>query len=97
MARIYNNLGVCFNRPKFLGGDFEEASRYFTLAYEYDPDLKKARVNLASVYINQGGKENFKKAYDISTELWSEKEGDKVLILPVLLCIGSPDDELCPL
>ena len=84
MARVYNNLGVCFNVASFMGGDYDEALKYFTLASEFNPQLKQALANTANVYINKGGTANIKKAYDIITDLW-EKETNKSFLLPTLL------------
>ena len=84
LARVYNNLGVCFNVPNFLEGDYEEALKYFTLALEYNPQLKQALANTASVYMNKGGTANIKKAYDIIIDLW-KNETNKSFLLPTLL------------
>lgn len=74
LARTYNNLGVCFNRLEIEGGDFKRAEEFFKKALEIKPDFQKARINLASVYLNKGGKENFKQAYDIMTQLWDSSD-----------------------
>lgn len=74
LARTYNNLGVCFNRVKDEGGDFSKAIDYFRLALKTKPTFKKAMVNLASVYLNKGDKNNIKKAYDIALQLWHDSD-----------------------
>lgn len=74
VARAYNNLGVCYNRGEKEGGDYNKAEKYIKLAIEKNPSLNRARANLASVYINKGGKGNYKEAFEITRELWDEKK-----------------------
>lgn len=74
LARTYNNLGVYFNRLRWEGGDFDKAEEYFSLALKANFDFKKAKANLASVFLNRGGKDNFKKAYDIALPLWVDSD-----------------------
>ena len=74
LARIYNNLGVCFNRLKCEGGDFEKAEQYFDQALKVNPAFLKALANKAAVSLNKGGKENFKKSYDIMLPLWNNSD-----------------------
>ena len=72
LARTYNNLGVCFNNPDIDRGDYGEAEKYFQLALNIKPDFIKAKINLASVYLNRGGVQNLQKAYDLSMSLWQD-------------------------
>ncbi len=83
-ARIYNNLGVCFNRSVSEGGDLSKAEEYFDLALRDKPDLYKAQVNKASVYLNRGGDDNFRKAYDIARSLWDGMDKKDALIFQTL-------------
>ena len=85
LARVYNNLGVCFNRPASVGGDFNKAEEYFLKSQEAKPDFKKAKANLASVYLNKGGVDNYKKAYDIAQPLWEESDKKDPLFLQILI------------
>lgn len=85
LARVYNNLGVCYNRPKEEGGNFEKAEEFFARATEVDPDFLKAKVNVATVYLNKGGKENYKKAYDIAVKLWDKSDKKEPMFLEVLI------------
>jgi len=85
LARTYNNLGVCFNRLKGEGGDLDKAEEYFGLALQAKPNFKKGRANLASIYLNKGGKGNFKKAYDIALSLWDDSNKKEPLFLQVLI------------
>lgn len=85
LVRIYNNLGVCFNKLKNEGGDFDKAKEYFESALEINPNFNKARTSLASVYLNIGGKENFKKAYEIAYKLWEESDKKDPLLFPVFI------------
>lgn len=74
LARIYNNLGVCYNRLEIDNGDFDEAERYFHLAVDIKPDFIKAKINLASVYLNKGSEKYFEKAYNIAEQLWNQSD-----------------------
>lgn len=85
LARIYNNLGVCFNRPKGEGGNYDKAEDYFGLALDAKPNFKKAKANLASVYLNRGGKDNSEKAYQIALPLWDESDKKEPLFFRVLI------------
>jgi len=71
LIRTYNNLGVCYNRFKTDGGDFDEAEKYFKLAIERDPIFIKAKINLVSVYLNKG---DFKRAYGLVDSLWNNSD-----------------------
>lgn len=81
LARIYNNLGVCFNRVISGNDNFAKAEEYFELALKVKPDFKKAKANLASVFLNKGGKDNFKKAYDIALPLWENSDKKEPMFL----------------
>lgn len=85
LARIYNNLGVCFNRFGWEGGDFDKAEEYFGLALKAKPDFNKSKANLASVFLNRGGKDNFKKAYDIAIPLWEDSDKKESLFFQILI------------
>lgn len=85
LARIYNNLGVCFNRAKAEGGDFDKAEDYFLKSQKAKPDFNPARSNLAAVYLNQGGKDNYAKAYDVALPLWEGSDKTDPLVLQILL------------
>jgi len=78
LARIYNNLGVCFNIPESMGCNFVKAIEYFELAFEANPELLKAKVNLATAYLNKSGTENYKKAYDIAVPLWEKSDKENL-------------------
>ncbi|MFH1776104.1 MAG: helix-turn-helix domain-containing protein [Candidatus Omnitrophota bacterium] len=75
LARIYNDLGVCYNRFERDGGDFDEAVRYFQIALEIKPDFIKAKINLSSLHLNKGSEKDFEEAYNIAEQLW--KRSDK--------------------
>ncbi|MFH1856604.1 MAG: helix-turn-helix domain-containing protein [Candidatus Omnitrophota bacterium] len=85
LVRVYNNLGVCYNRFESDGGDFDEAEKYFQLAIERDPVFIRARINLASVYLNRGGQQNFQKAYNLSSVLWNESDKNDPIIFSVFI------------
>jgi tetratricopeptide (TPR) repeat protein len=85
LARVYNNLGVCFNRPKAQGGDFDKAEECFINSLKAKSDFNKAKANLASVYLNMGGQDNYKKAYDIAKPLWEESDKKDPLFLQILI------------
>jgi len=85
LARTYNNLGVCFNRLKGEGGDFDKAEKYFDLAMKAKPNFKIATANLATVYLNKGGKDNFKKAHDIAIPLWVDSDKKDSLFFKILI------------
>jgi tetratricopeptide (TPR) repeat protein len=85
LARVYNNLGVCFNRLKTQGGDFEKAEEYFKSSLKAKGDFSKAKANLASVYLNKGGVDNYKKAYGIAQPLWQESDKKDPLFLQILI------------
>lgn len=85
LARAYNNLGVCFNILKNEGGDFDKAEEYFKLALKSDPNFKKALANIAAAYLGKGGKENFKKAYDIAYDLWEKSKKKEPYIFNVFI------------
>lgn len=85
LARIYNNLGVCFNRLKREGGDFDKAEEYFELALKVNPTFLKSLANKAAVSLNKGGKENFKKAYDIMLPLWNNSDKKEPLYFQTLI------------
>ncbi|MBA7497176.1 hypothetical protein ES702_07787 [subsurface metagenome] len=84
LVRVYNNLGVCFNR---LGeeGDLDEAIRYFKKALDINPSFVKASCNLASAYLNKRERKYIQKAYRITDDLWQHSDKSNPLILQVLL------------
>lgn len=85
LARVYNNLGVCYNQLEVDGGDYNEAERYFQLALDLKPGFTKAKNNLASIYLNRGGAQNFQKAYDIATLLWQDSDKKDPVIFEVYI------------
>jgi len=85
LARVYNNLGVCFNRLETMGGDFNKAEECFLKSLEVKPDFNKAKANLASVYLNKGGIDNYKKSYDIVQPLWEKSDKKDPLFLQILI------------
>lgn len=85
LARVYNNLGVCFNRFGVDGGDYDKAKQYFELALNTKPDSSKLKANLASVFLHIGGLENFKKAYEISHVLWNDSDKKDPLFIQMLI------------
>lgn len=85
LGRAYNNLGVCFNRLETGGGDYDKADEYFRKALQVDPSLEKATANLSSVYLNRGGKDNFKKAYELADPLWNESDKQEPLFFQVFI------------
>lgn len=85
LTRIYNNLGVCFNRPKEDGGSEGEAERYFKEAIKINPDFIKAKTNLASLFLNKGEPEFVKQAYDIAYPLWESSKKDDSLLFQVYI------------
>lgn len=85
LARVYTNLSVCFHRPKIEGGDIDQAKKYIDLALNADPDFDKAKINLASIYLSKGGKINYKKAHDLSHQLWDESDKKDPFLLRVYL------------
>lgn len=85
LVRIYNNLGVCFNRLPNEGGDFDKAKEYFESALKINPNFNKARANLASVFLNMGGKDNFTKAYSISQKVWDESDKKEPLFFQIFI------------
>ena len=63
------------------GGDLDKADFYLNLALDTQPSVKKASLNLVSLYHLKGGKENYQKSYDISKNLWENSEKDDPLLL----------------
>ena len=81
LLRVYNNLGVIYNRPK-PEGDYDKALEYFSAALEKDPSFAKAKMNQASTYINKGDDESLKKGLALIQALWStQKTADVLQIL----------------
>lgn len=78
LARIYNNLGVTYNRPA-PEGEWHEAIKYFELAIETDPDLIKAKINLANALINLGNVESISTGLDKIRALWSVEKRPEIL------------------
>lgn len=85
LTRIYNNLGVCYNRPKEDGGSEEKAEKYFKEAIKINPDFIKAKTNLASLFLNRGEPECVKKAYDIANPLWEGSKKDDPSLFQVFI------------
>lgn len=85
LARIYNNIGVCFSKLENEGGDLDKADFYLNLALTTQPSMKIASVNLVFLYHLKGGKENFQKAFDLSKTLWENSEKDDPLFLHAYL------------
>ncbi|MGD1045247.1 MAG: tetratricopeptide repeat protein [Bacteroidota bacterium] len=77
-VRIYNNMGVIYNRPK-PDGDFDEAIKYFNEALSRDPNFYKAKMNLASAYINKSDEESISKGFDVIKALWEIEKKQEVL------------------
>lgn len=77
-ARIYNNLGVTYNRPK-PEGDYDKAIEYFNDALEKDTSLTKAKMNIASAYLNKNKKDSIEKGYDLIRVLWDSEKNAYVL------------------
>jgi len=77
-VRVYNNLGVIYNRPK-PEGDFDEAIKYFNEALARDPNFLKSKMNLASAYINKSDEESVKKGYDLMQALWQNQKTPEIL------------------
>ena len=85
LARVYNNLGVCYSRFEVDGGGYDEAEKYFRLALNSKPRFTKAKINLASVYLNRDGERNYQKAYDIATSLWQDSDKKDPTIFEVYI------------
>ncbi len=83
LFRVYNNLGITFNRPG-ADGNYDEAIHYFRKALELDPISEKAKINLASAYINKGTPEDTKIGLEMAKNLWASEK--KPRVLNVLLC-----------
>ena len=80
-ARVYNNLGVVYNRPK-PEGDYDKAIEYFNAALEKDASFVKAKMNVASAYLNKDTPESIRKGHDLVRALWSiEKNPETLQIL----------------
>lgn len=85
LTRIYNNLGVCYNRPKEDGGSEEKAEKYFREAIKINPVFIKANTNLASLFLNRGDLECVKQAYDIVSPLWGSSKKDDATLFQVFI------------
>ena len=79
LSKAYHLLGVIYNRIPEFGGDFEKAERYLLQSGSFDYQNYKARAVLASLYLNKGGKENFKKAYKLIKLIWDNQKDPQVL------------------
>lgn len=85
LGRIYNNLGVTYNRPS-VDGDYDKAIGFFNLAIANDSSLWKAKMNLAHALLNKGTKEDVTKGNEQAQVLWSiEKNPDTLLVLLVAI------------
>lgn len=84
LARVYNNLGICHNRPDGRQ-DLQQAEKYFDQALEMEPALQAAKINLVSVYIQL---DKTGRAYKLASDLWDKDKGDpmvlKILIWSIL-------------
>jgi len=76
--RIYNNLGVTYNRPK-PEGDYDKAIEYFNAALEKDANFVKAKMNVASAHLNKDTTESIKKGYDLIQALWAVEKTPEIL------------------
>lgn len=85
LARIYNNLGVCFNRLKEDGGNEVRAEKYFRQAIKVVPSFNKAKINLASLYLARGDEQNLKMAYGIIKPLWDASDKKDSLMFQVFI------------
>lgn len=77
-TRVYNNLGVVYNRPK-PEGDYDKAIEYFTFALEKDPSFVKSKMNVASAHLNKDTKESIKQGYDLIRALWATQKNPEIL------------------
>ena len=77
-TRIYNNLGVVYNRPK-PEGDYDKAIEYFDAALEKDISFVKAKMNVASAYLNKDTTESIKKGYELIKALWATEKSPEIL------------------
>ena len=77
-VRVFNNLGVIYNRPK-PNGNYDEAIKYFNEALAKDPNFVKSKMNLASAYINKLDEESVNKGSDLIRALWATEKTPDVL------------------
>ncbi len=82
LVKVYNNLGVTFNLegPE---GDYDRAINYFNSALEIRPIFVKAKINLASAYLNKDTAESIQRGYDLIQTIWAM--GKTVEVLHILL------------
>ncbi|MFA6897140.1 MAG: hypothetical protein WCQ96_02565 [Patescibacteria group bacterium] len=80
LGRIYNNLGVIYNRPKPIG-DYDKAIEYFNNSIAQDGSLAKAKMNLASALINKGEAEGVVDGLDRITVLWTLEKNEDILAI----------------
>ncbi|MCK4644191.1 restriction endonuclease [bacterium] len=86
--RILNNLGLCYNLPKFMGGNYEKAKEYFTKVLIISPDFIPTRINMALLLYNIGGSDNLNESYKILKKIWKEdKKRDDEIVLNSLLLV----------
>lgn len=76
--RIYNNLGVTYNRPK-PEGDYDKAIEYFNAALDKDASFAKAKMNVASAYLYKDTPESISKGYDFIKALWATEKTPEIL------------------
>ena len=92
LLKVYNNLGVCFNRMEIQGGNFQEAEKYIHEALSIASDTTnfktirtKIKLNLFYLYKNRGGEDDLKRAYEISLSLWESSDKKDPAIFHSLL------------
>lgn len=77
-VRVFNNLGVIYNRPK-PDGNYDEAIKYFNEALTRDSNFVKSKMNLASAYINKLDDESVNKGNDLIQALWTTEKTPEIL------------------
>jgi len=77
-VRVFNNLGVIYNRPK-PDGDYDEAIKYFDEALTRDSSFIKSKINLASAYISKLDNDSVDKGNDLIQALWSTEKTPEIL------------------
>lgn len=85
-ARIYNNLGVSY---KGFGpeSDYNKAIEYFNKSLDENPDLWKARCNLALSHLLRNEEGDTTRAWEYIKPLWDKKGPADPLILLTYLDI----------
>lgn len=85
LSIAYHYLAICFNRLPDEGGDIDKAEDYAKAAIKLNPRKIQFKCTLAYINIRKGKKENFEKAYKITSRIWDNSKKKEPYFLDIYL------------